>query len=247
MKNRIPRIYINKNLKIHEKIVLNSPNTHYIIKVLRMNIEEKLEIFNNTNYVFLSKIIEIKKKIATILVLEKEKKDIESSLLIHLGLAISKNEKMNFAIQKCIELGVHTITPIFSKHCNIHRDKKNILKKNIYWKNIIISACQQCKRNIIPKINHVEDINLWSKQSNKNETKIVLNPTSSITINQLPKKISCIRLLVGCEGGFSSLEIQKVMQNEFIPVKLGPRILRTETAAIAAVTAFQIKFGDLSI
>ncbi|ALD15346.1 16S rRNA methyltransferase [Buchnera aphidicola (Aphis glycines)] len=247
MKNRIPRIYIDKNVKTHEKIILNLANTHYITNVLRMNIEEKLEVFNNTNYVFLSKIIEIKKKIATIIVLNKEKKNIESPLSIHLGLAVSKNEKMNFAIQKCIELGVNTITPIFSKHCNIHRNKKNILKKMLYWKNIIVSACQQCKRNIIPKINNVEDINFWMIQSNKNETKIVLNPKSSITLNQLPKQNSCIRLLVGCEGGLSSLEMQTVIKHEFIPIKLGPRILRTETAAIAAVTALQMKFGDLLI
>ncbi|QCI18374.1 16S rRNA (uracil(1498)-N(3))-methyltransferase [Buchnera aphidicola (Aphis nasturtii)] len=246
MKNRIPRIYINKDLKIHEKVILNVSNTHYIIKVLRMNIQEKLEIFNDTNYVFLSKIIEIKKKIATILVLEKEKKNIESLLLIHLGLAISKNEKMNFAIQKSVELGVHMITPILSKYCNINRNKKNILKKNIYWKNIIISACQQCKRNIIPKINNAEDINIWCTKSNTNEIKIVLDPRSSTNVNQLPKNINCIRLLIGSEGGFSSLEMEKIIKHKFIQVKLGPRILRTETAAIAAVTALQMKFGDLS-
>lgn len=245
MKNRIPRIYIDKNLKINEKIILNSSNTHYIIKVLRMNTQNKLEIFNDTNYIFLSKIIEIKKKIVTILILEQEKKNIESPLLIHLGLVISKNKKMNFAIQKSIELGVHTITPIFSQYCNFNKNKKNILKKNVDWKNIIIAACQQCRRNIIPKINHIENINTWCEISNKNETKIVLDPKSIININQLPKNINYIRLLVGCEGGFSLSEIQKAIKHEFIPVKLGPRILRTETAAIAAVTALQIRFGDL--
>lgn len=247
MKNRIPRIFIDKHLSINEKIILNSSNTHYIAKVLRMNIKNKLEIFNNTNYVFLSKIIEIQKKVVTILVLEKEKKNIESPLYIHLGLVISKNEKMNFAIQKSIELGVHTITPIFSEYCNFNRNKKHIFKKNIFWKNIIISACQQCKRNIIPKINDVENIDIWCKKSSNNEVKIVLDLKSSINIYQIPEKTSNIRLLVGCEGGFSPSEIQKIIKNNFIPIKLGPRILRTETAAIAAVTALQIKFGDLLI
>lgn len=152
---------------------------------------------------------------------------------------------MNFAIQKSIELGVHTITPIFSEYCNFNKNKKNILKKIIYWNNIIISACQQCKRNIIPKINNAEDIYLWCEKFNQNEIKIILDPKSTNNINQLPKNINYIRLLIGCEGGFSSLEVQKIIKYKFIPIKLGPRILRTETAAIAAVTALQIKFGDL--
>lgn len=244
MKNRIPRIYIDKNLTINEKIILNSSNTHYLINVLRMNIYNTLEIFNNTNYIFLSKIIKIEKKITTVLVVEKEKKNVESPLLIHLGLVISKNRKMHFSIEKSIELGVHTITPIFSKYCNINKNKKNILKKNIYWNNIIISACQQCKRNIIPKINQVEDINIWSKKTKQDEIKIILDPQSTMSMSQLPKKINYIKLLVGCEGGFSSLEIESAIKDKFIPIKLGPRILRTDTAVIAAVTALQTKFGD---
>lgn len=152
---------------------------------------------------------------------------------------------MNFAIQKSVELGVDAITPIFSERCNINKNKKNILKKIIYWKNIIVSACQQCQRNIIPRINNVEDINIWCEKSNTNEIKVILDPQSTMNINQLPKNVNFIRLLVGCEGGFSSSEIKQAIKHKFIPVKLGPRILRTETAAIAAVTALQIKFGDL--
>ncbi|WP_343154092.1 16S rRNA (uracil(1498)-N(3))-methyltransferase [Buchnera aphidicola] len=244
MKNRIPRIYIDKHFTINEKIILDESNRHYITKVLRMNIQDILEIFNNTNYIFLSKIIEVENKKLIILILKKEKKNIESPLFIHLGLVITKNEKMNFAIQKSVELGVHTITPIFSQYCNFNRNKQNISKKNIYWKNIIISACQQCKRNMIPKINNSENIQTWCKKSNKNETKIVLDPKSRRNINQLSKHNNYFRLLIGCEGGFSELEMQKIIKCNFIPIRLGPRILRTETAAVAAVTALQIKFGD---
>ncbi|QCI18939.1 16S rRNA (uracil(1498)-N(3))-methyltransferase [Buchnera aphidicola] len=245
MKKRIPRVYIDKHFKINETIILDSSNTHYIIKVLRMNSQDILEIFNNTNYIFLSKIISIRKNIATILILDKEKKNIESPLFIHLGLVISKNKKMNFAIQKSVELGVNIITPIFSRYSNVSKSKKNILKKNIYWKNVIISACQQCKRNIIPQINNAEEIDIWCEQSNKKEIKIVLDPKSTKNINQIYKNVNCVRLLVGSEGGFSLLEMEKIIQYKFIPIKLGPRILRTETAAIAAITALQIKFGDL--
>ncbi|CAL4324621.1 Ribosomal RNA small subunit methyltransferase E [Buchnera aphidicola (Protaphis terricola)] len=244
MKNRIPRIYIDNNLMINEKIILDISNTHYIIKVLRMNIQDKLEIFNNTNYIFLSKIIHIQKKIVTILILNKEKKNIESPLFIHLGLVISKHEKMNFSIQKCVELGVNVITPLFSKYCNINKNKKHILKKVNYWKNIIISACQQCRRNIVPIINYPMEMNIWCQKKYENESKIVLNQKSKISISQLTYN-NYIRLLIGCEGGFSLSEIQNMNKYKFISIKLGPRILRTETAAISAVTALQVKFGDL--
>lgn len=247
MKKNIPRIYISQSLKVHEKILLSHFNhLHYIKKVLRMKIEEKLEIFNNTNSVFLSKITKIEKKIIELKILKKEVKNIESPLIIHLGQIISKSEKMNFSIQKSVELGVNSITPLCFENDNFNKKTRYSLKKNERWKNIAIAACQQCRRNIIPKINDLENIFSWCKKIDKKSTKIVFHPKSTLTINNLKKNIKNIFLLIGSERGFSSSEIKKIIQYEFIVLQLGPRILRAETAVIASITALQIKFGDLS-
>lgn len=246
MKKRTRRIYIEDDLKINQTILLSKNNAHYVKKVLRMKEKDELEVFNNKNYIFISKIVEITNKMITIIILNKEIKNVESPLSIHLGLAISKNEKMKFSIQKSVELGVKKITPLISEYCNIKKKSNDFLNKSQHWKNIKIAACQQCNRNFFPKINYSESLLSWCKKTYKNEKKIVFDPNSKLTINELPKKINYIRLLIGCEGGFSLSEIEKMVQYNFIPIKLGPRILRTETAVIAAITALQVKFGDFS-
>lgn len=116
----------------------------------------------------------------------------------------------------------------------------------MHWKKIVISACQQCNRNIIPEIKNPEYIFEWCKKIYENEIKIVFHPHATLTINELPKNVNFIRCLIGCESGFSLLEIEKIIENGFIPIKLGPRILRTETAVISAITTLQIKFGDFN-
>ncbi|QCI25041.1 16S rRNA (uracil(1498)-N(3))-methyltransferase [Buchnera aphidicola (Rhopalosiphum padi)] len=246
MKKRIPRIYIEDYLNINQVISLSKSHTHYVKRVLRMEKKDKLEIFNNTNCIFFSEIIEINSKILKIIILKKQIKNLESPLSMHLGQVMSKNEKMNFSIQKSVELGVNTITPLFSEYCNIQENLICFSKKHIHWKNIAISACQQCNRNNIPEIKSPEHMLTWCKKIYDNEIKIVFDPNAILTINEIPKKINFVRFLIGCEGGFSSLEIEEIIKYGFIPIKLGPRILRTETAVIAAITALQIKFGDLS-
>jgi len=123
MKNRIPRIYINSNLKINQNLDLFEHNVHYIKKVLRMKIKDKLEIFNNTNYVFFAEIINIKKNEINVKIFQNELKNTESCLYTHLGQVISKNKKMDFAIQKSVEMGVNSITPLFSQYCVIQKKK----------------------------------------------------------------------------------------------------------------------------
>ncbi len=246
MKKNIPRIYIKNSLKINQIIFLSEDHRHYIKNVLRMKNEDILEIFNNTNYVFFAKIIYFSKKIIKIKILEDKYKNIESPLNIHLGQVISKNEKMDFVIQKSIEIGVNIITPLFSEYCNFQKKAINSsTKKKIRWNKIAISACQQCHRNIIPIINSPQDVFSWCEDKKINDVKIVFHPKSVLTIDYLPKSIKYIRIIIGSEEGFSDNTMKKIIQCGFISIKLGPRILRTETAALAAITALQIKFGDL--
>jgi 16S rRNA (uracil1498-N3)-methyltransferase len=244
MKKRIPRLYISNSLKVNQVILLSKHHVNYIKKVLRMKKKDTLEIFNNTNCIFLSEIIEINNQTIKIFILKKEIRDLESLLSIHLGQVIAKNKKMSFSIQKSVELGINSITPLFSEYCNVQKKIIFFSKKKEHWQNIIISACQQCNRNILPEIKNPEYVLSWCQKKYKNEVKIIFHPNAVLTINELPGKINIVRCLIGCEGGFSSSELEKIVQCGFIPIKLGPRILRTETAVIAAISALQMKFGD---
>lgn len=143
-------------------------------------------------------------------------------------------------------MGVNIITPLFSERCNSKTNNIYILKKMQHWKKIAIAACQQCNRNIIPEIKKPKNIFLWCENDQKNDIKILFHQKSLRKINELTKKIKYVQLIIGSEGGFSHHEINKITEYGFISVGLGPRILRTETAAITAITALQIKFGDLS-
>ncbi|QIQ42171.1 MAG: 16S rRNA (uracil(1498)-N(3))-methyltransferase [Buchnera aphidicola (Microlophium carnosum)] len=245
MNKNIPRIYIKDCLKNNKTYLLSEDNVHYVKNVLRMKMQDALEVFNDTNYIFFSKIIYISQKIIKIKTVNNKLKNIESPLHIHLGQVISKNEKMDFTIQKSIEMGVNIITPLFFNNSHFQKKNINISNKMKRWEKIAISACQQCKRNIIPKIKTPIDIFSWCKQNKHNDIKIIFHPESILTINHLTKSIKYIRIIIGPERGFSYDEIQKIVKYGFISMKLGPRILRTETAALAVITVLQAKFGDL--
>ncbi|QCI21124.1 16S rRNA (uracil(1498)-N(3))-methyltransferase [Buchnera aphidicola (Hyperomyzus lactucae)] len=245
MKKNIRRIYIKDNFVVNKVFCLSKDNTHYIRKVLRMKVQDILEIFNNTNYIFLAEIIFISKEKIKLKIFHCEFKNVESPLHIHLGQVISKNDKMDFTIQKSVEMGVNIITPLFSENCNIKKKNINFFNKIKRWEKIALSACQQCNRNILPKIKNPQDVFSWCQKKNKNDIRIILDPKSILTLNELPKSIQRIQILIGSEGGFSEKEIQKIIQYEFIAIKFGPRILRTETASVAVISALQMKFGDL--
>lgn len=244
-KKNIPRIYIQENFNINEIYILSKDHIHYLQKVLRIKNEDILEIFNNTNYIFFAKIIYISDKIIKIKIFLKQFKNVESPIHIHLGQLIPKNDKkMDFIIQKSIEMGVNIITPLLSENFYLKKKNLNISNKIQRWKKIAIATCQQCKRNIIPEIRHPIDIFSWCKTIT-NDTKIIFHPESIMKINQLDKSLKYIRIIIGSEKGFSYNEIQKITQYGFVSITLGPRILRTETAALVSVTALQSKFGDL--
>ena len=186
MKKYVPRIYIKNHLNAHQIYCLPIDQIHHVKNVLRAKTQDQLEIFNNTNYIFLAKIIEIKKKRVLIEITEKTYKNFESPVHIHLGQIISNKKNMDLTIQKSTELGVKTITPLFFESC-LKNKKTHFLKKIQHWQNIIISSCKQCKRNVLPKIYPPEQILLWCKKNNKNNINIIFHPNSQLTLKDLPK------------------------------------------------------------
>lgn len=235
-----------KLLVIGNTISLSKNISHHIINVLRMKNHQTIILFDGKKIIFfLAKIKKVIKSIVEVEIISNKIENSESPLSIHLGQVIPTKEKINFIVQKSTELGVNIITPLFSDFSmkiNINHIEKKIKK----WKKISISACEQCKRNIVPVIKNVITLKKWCQEEDNN-LKILFDPKSKNSISIFNKNLSLkkIKILIGSESGFSKKEISMIEYYGFKNIKLGPRILRTETAALTIISIFQEKFGDL--
>ena len=241
---RIPRIYLPLNLDCTEQLELTDHAFQHTVKVLRLKLESKIIIFDGKGNEYYASLSEVNKKNAFIKVEDVIENNSESNLNVHLGLGISKGERMDFAIQKTVELGVTEITPLFTEHCVVNLDEKRIKKRLHHWQGIIVSACEQSGRNVVPLLHTATTLKIWSESIS--ETCLVFNPVATKTLKNIKPENNNISLIIGPEGGLSSnelLELEK--QTNIHSIKFGPRILRTETAALSAITAIQLLWGDL--
>ncbi|CAL4322547.1 16S rRNA (uracil(1498)-N(3))-methyltransferase [Buchnera aphidicola] len=244
---RIPRIYLNQDIYIEKKIILKKDKKNYLKKVMRMKVRDKVYIFNNTNFLFFSEIIELNHKKIILNVLKKKKKNYESPLKIHLGQSISKKKSMSWIIQKSSELGVKSITPVICEKSSIKYLKNKEIQQIKKWKKISISASEQCQRNSITKIFKPIKLKKWIL-SLEESIKIILTPKKkNLVQNSLPKKIKELYILIGSETGFSKKEIKFCIKKNFFHIDFGRRILRTETASLTAISILQYKYGDLKL
>ena len=241
---RIPRIYHPGTLTPGMVTELTEDGANHVARVLRMKTGYSLILFNGTNRIFNAEIAGISKKSVTVRIADEQDDNRESPLAIHLGQVMSRGEKMEFTIQKSIELGVSLITPLFSERCGVKLDSERLNKKLQQWQKIAIAACEQCGRNRVPEIRPAMDLEAWCAEQDEG-LKLNLHPRASASINTLPLPVERIRLLIGPEGGLSADEIAMTARYQFTDILLGPRVLRTETTALTAITALQVRFGDL--
>lgn len=244
----IPRIYHNEQLAILSEVTLFENSSYHIIKVLRLKTDDVFTIFNGDGNEYKAKITKINKDIATATILELIRQESITSPLVHLHQSVLRSEKMEYTIQKSTELGVNTITPIFTERCNISLDKDRLSKRITRWQTIANNASEQSSRTTVPKI--MEPQNLYQLLRSKScDLLLILHPDAKISLagflknlSNIPKSVS---LLIGPEGGLSDLEIDLIKKHNTTFVNLGPRILRTETAALVAISIIQSIVGDL--
>ncbi|OOF35839.1 16S rRNA (uracil(1498)-N(3))-methyltransferase [Rodentibacter heidelbergensis] len=242
---RIPRIYHPQPLETLSHCTLSDEAANHVGRVLRMTEGEQIELFDGSNHIYPARIISAGKKSVSVEILGREFVDKESPLNIHLGQVISRGERMEFTIQKSVELGVNIITPLWSERCGVKLDGDRMDKKIQQWQKIAIAACEQCGRNVIPQIRPLMKLQDWCAE-NDGALKLNLHPRAQYSIKTLPLiPKEGVRLLIGSEGGLSPQEIAQTKQQGFTEVLLGKRVLRTETASLAAISALQICFGDL--
>ncbi|WP_233113748.1 16S rRNA (uracil(1498)-N(3))-methyltransferase [Aggregatibacter actinomycetemcomitans] len=242
---RVPRIYHPIPLNQHTTCALSEDGANHVGRVLRMRAGDQLKLFDGSNHIYQAVITAVAKKSVEVDILSRQFDDRESPLAIHLGQVISRGERMEFTIQKSVELGVNVITPLWSERCGVKLDGERMDKKIQQWQKIAIAACEQCGRNKIPEIRPLMKLQQWCAEPN-DALKLNLHPRARYSIRTLPEiPAAGVRLLIGSEGGLSPQEIAQTEQQGFVDVLLGKRVLRTETAAMAAITALQVCFGDL--
>lgn len=243
---RIPRIYHPEPLTDATVCRLSDEAANHVGRVLRMQAGDRLELFDGSNHIYSATIIRADKKTVEAEIQARCLDDRESPLSIHLGQVISRGEKMEFTIQKSVELGVNIITPLWSERCGVKLDDERMAKKIRQWQKIAIAACEQCGRNVIPQIRPMMKLQDWCAEQD-GSLKLNLHPRAKCSIRTLPAIPEAgVRLLIGAEGGLSAQEIAQTEQQGFTEVLLGKRILRTETAALTAISALQVCFGDLA-
>lgn len=241
---RIPRIYHPDALQVDQTVRLEKDASNHLINVLRLKDEHPIVLFNGDGNEYSAEIKIVGKRNAEALVLSKLSISVESNLQIHLGQGISKGDRMDFVIQKAVELGVTEITPLITERCVVKLNQDRWDKKTQQWQKIAIGACEQCGRNVVPKIHTPLQLKDWMQQST-NQLRLTLNPTAEKHMTQLPVTKDGVRLLIGPEGGLSDSEVYQTQEQGFFDVALGPRVLRTETAALATLAILQAQYGDL--
>jgi 16S rRNA (uracil1498-N3)-methyltransferase len=247
----IPRIYQTHKLNPGELFFLDAKASHHITQVLRLKKGDPLVIFNGSDGEFSATLDSYTKREAVVRIEKLFIREVESPLRIHLAQAICRNDKMDYIIQKAVELGVNTISPVSTKRSEIKLATDDRIDKRLQrWKDIVISACEQSGRNQIPDINPLTPLSSWiSSQtiSDTSELRFILTPHAhheKSTLSAYSEPISSVSILIGPESGFDPQEVEQALRMGFQPLQLGPRILRTETAALAAISTLQLKWGD---
>jgi 16S rRNA (uracil1498-N3)-methyltransferase len=243
----ISRIYQSTLLNLDAILRLDDKASHHLARVLRAKQGDRVTLFNGQGGEYIAVITLIDKKGVQVRILSFAPVEVESSIHIHLAQGIARGEKMDLVVQKAVELGVTHIIPLVTERCNVRLAQEREEKRLQHWQAVIVSACEQSGRNRLPRIEAPNALREWLTTV-KADYRFVLSPHAkqALSTTSIPAQASVV-LLIGPEGGLSEAEVELAESYQFIPMRLGPRVLRTETATIAAITALQWQYGDLKL
>lgn len=238
---RLSRFFISTPLSLgsHE---LPEAQAHYIARVLRHAVGDAVQLFDGSGPEYLGQLIEVGKKNVRVELTEQLPGQPDSPLQVHLGQGLSRGERMDWAIQKATELGVTQITPIVSARCEVRLKEERADKLLTRWQQVASSACEQCGRSTLPIIHPPMLLADWLQQVQA-DLKLVLHPVAEPM--QSHAKPASLAFLIGPEGGLSDVEVAQAVSHSFHAARLGPRVLRTETAPVVALTMAQHLWGDI--
>ena len=238
-----PRFFLDQKLALGAKILLPPGPARHAARVLRLAAGDTLHLFNGLGGAFVARIEHISKEDVAVQVTAFNDRECESPLQVMLAQGISSGERMDFTLQKAVELGISAIQPIAAKRSAVKLAGERADKRVAHWHGVVQSACEQSGRNRVPPVGQPLSLATWLGQRPAGRL-LFLSPLASARLADLPPPQGLQILVAGPEGGFEADEIAALESADAIPVRLGPRVLRTETAALAALAAMQTLWGD---
>jgi 16S rRNA (uracil1498-N3)-methyltransferase len=217
---------------------------HHAARVLRLQVGDEIAVFNGQGGECEARITAISKRDVSLEISAWHNVERESPLQVTLGQAISAGEKMDFTLQKAVELGIGHIQPLASERSVVRLSGERAEKRVAHWQGVVIAACEQSGRNRVPEVAPIRPLLDWLGRQDQAGLHLMLSPTAAMGLRDLPKPAGNVTLLIGPEGGLSPTEDAAAQRFGFTPVRLGVRVLRTETAALAALAAMQTLWGD---
>lgn len=237
------RIYTGQPLQAGAELSLEETAVRHLVQVLRLKTGAEVSLFNGDGHDYSARLREVSRRSARAVVETRGEVEAEPALKIHLGIGLSKGDRMDFAVQKAVELGVSQITPLITERCVVRLPGERLEKKLQHWRQVVISACEQCGRRRIPQCHEVATLPDWLAHGAIGSG-LLLDHRSEHSLPQLDPPAGMLSLLIGPEGGLSETERTLAGTAGFNGVRLGPRVLRTETAPLAAIAAIQALWGD---
>lgn len=239
----LPRFYCREALAPGAHVDLPAPVARHAVRVLRLPPGAPMILFDGRGGEYLAHIQRIERDRVIAELGAWQDVERESRLTVTLVQAVQAGDKMDFTIQKAVELGVKDIVPVDSRRSVIRLSGERAGKRVAHWQGVAASACEQCGRNQVPNVAPLEKLESWLARPPGDGLRLMLAPDAEDTLAELPP-IGSVQLLIGAEGGLDPQEIIAAKQAGFQSVRLGPRILRTETAGLAALAAMQVLWGD---
>lgn len=242
---RLNRIYCDNPLASGAETMLPTAGAYHVARVLRMREGAPLSVFDGAGAEFLAEITRVDGDRVSVRIGQPMATTTESPLRITLVQGVSRSERMDWTLQKATELGVAAIAPVLSARSVVRLDEKQTERKQSHWRGIVIGACEQCGRAKLPSVASPVTLRNYLANTRKEGLRLVLSPSAPGSLAGLASLPTKVELLIGPEGGLDDDELTMANKAGFTPVRLGPRVLRTETAAVAALSVLQALWGDL--
>ncbi len=242
---RIPRLYVDAPLVVGAAIALPDGAHRHVAQVLRLGVGDAVRVFDGTGGVYEARITATARAGTEIVLSTYREEETESPLRITLAQGIARGERMDYVLQKAVELGVSAIVPLITERTVVKLDAQRAAERHRHWQHVVVSACEQCGRNRVPGVGPAVALETWLQHTPNDELKLLLDPGAEQRLDDYTTPAAGVTLLVGPEGGFSARERTSMLARGCYGLRLGPRVLRTETAALVALSVLQVRWGDL--
>jgi len=243
---RLIRVHVDGPLVPDADVQLPEAAAYHVARVLRLRAGAPIVAFDGSGGDFQCEVLAVEGDRVRVRVGSRTPGLPESPLGITLVQAVSRSERMDWTLQKATELGVTAIVPVLSARSVVRLDARQAEKKLRHWQAIVAGACEQCGRSVLPEVRAPQELDAYLASAARDGQRFVLSPSGPASLAGLASVSARVTLLIGPEGGLEDAELERATQAGFSPVRLGPRVLRTETAGIVALTVLQALWGDLN-